>query len=602
VLRCLEPGGGLQAVAGRTRPAGFSERYMREKITRMMRAFRSHPSVVHYIIQNEGTIDPKNPALLELFATMRAEDPSRSIVGSDGFVMRSPQAWEEAYGTEVHRSERPATLAGGAAGWWVDHSGRATDIWQDGCYVSPSDFFYGSTNRAEIVEWGEMKGPASSDDHGAVLEQIRRHGGTSYDRVDHEEILAAYNTFLDRWGFRRAFPSASDLFRSIGRRAYESWGQFMENVRINDETDMAVISGWESTAMENHSGLVDNFRDFKSDPRAISESLTPLRPVAKQRELVVGVGERTVFDLYLLNDSNGPADGALRFTLVDPDGRIAQEEHFPAPAFERDRLSYLVHEALTTSSLEKPGRWRSRFELTGSPEVTHEREILVVDLPAAMTKPTTVGLAHVSGPIADLLKALPAVTAVEFEPGKRCDVIVFAGQIDSPRNAVGVDAEGAEVTRTAARETGLPPAVLAAVRAGTPLLVLPSNDGHAQAVARQLADAGAFRFDGMVGTSRASWMGAWYFVREHPLYAGMPVNQALGLHYQVKSSGGNGWRVEGKDVEIVAGYGRDHDRNLGAGTVIAKLGNARIVLHQITGMHPALLRRFLGNALHHLIA
>jgi len=97
-------------------------------------------------------------------------------------------------------------------------------------------------------------------------------------------------------------------------------------------------------------------------------------------------------------------------------------------------------------------------------------------------------------------------------------------------------------------------------------------------------------------------MGAWYFAREHPLYQGMPVNQALGLHYQVKSGGGNGWRVEGKDVEVVAAYGRDHDRNLGAGTFSAKLGNTRLVLHRVLGMHPMLQRRFLFNALHYLAA
>lgn len=602
VLRCLEPGGGSQAIAPRNRPADFAERYMREKIVRMIRAFRSHPSVVHYIIQNEASLDTSNPSLHELFAAMRAEDPSRSIVGSDGFVMRSPQAWEAAYSDEIRRTEKPATMEGGAAGWWVDHSGHSTDIWQDGCYVSPKDFYYGSPVRQEIVEWGEMKGPASSDDHGAVLAQIQRHGGTSYDRVDHEEILTAHNAFLDRWGFRKAFPSASDLFRSIGRRAYESWGQFMENVRISDETDMAVISGWESTAMENHSGLVDNFRDFKSDPRAIAESLTPLRPVAKQRQLVADVGERVVFDLYLLNDTNASVGGDLRFTLLDPDGRAVQTERYPAPALEADRLSYLVHEALTTGPLQKPGRWRSRFELAGSPAVTHVREILVVDNPPVGTKSLMVALADVPASIADLLKAVPSVTVMPFEAGKPCDVIIFGGKPSVAPRAPGVTADGAEVMRAAAQETGLPETLLAAVKSGTPLLVLPSTDGHAQAVARQLADAGAFRFDGMVGTSRASWMGAWYFVREHPLYDGMPVNQALGLHYQVKSGGGNGWRVEGKDVEIVAGYGRDHDRNLGAGTFTAKLGNTRLVLHQILGMHPALLRRFLRNALRHLTA
>jgi hypothetical protein len=598
LLRCLEPGGGMQAVARGDRPAGFAERYMVAKIVAMIRAFRSHPSVVHYIIQNEGHVDSNNPALLALFATMRAADPSRSIVGTDGFVMRSPQAWEAAYEDVVHRSEKPATLEGGAAGWWVDHSGHATDVWQDVCYRSPTDYYYQSPNRAEIVEWGEMKGPASSDDHVSVLEEIRRHGGASYDRLDHEEILAAYNAFIDRWGFRAAFPSASDLFRSIGQRTYDTWGQLMENVRISDETDMAAISGWESTAIENHSGLVDNFRDFKADPRAIGESLMVVRPVAKQRQLVLSVGERAVFDIYLLNDSGQPVSGELTFTLTGPDGKVVTRERFPAPRFERDRLSYLVHEGVTSEPLTTAGTWKSRLELAGQPDVTHERALLVVDVPSATAKPVHVALASVPDSVAAHLRALPGVVVAPFETGTRADVIVFSGEPEAKKSAV--DAEGADIIQAAKTQPGLPEAVLSAIRRGTPLLALPATEGHAAGIARQLADAGAFTFDGMVGTSRASWMGAWYFVRQHPLYAGMPVNQAMGWQYQVRSNGSNGWRVDGKNVEIVAGYGRDHDRHLGAGTFTARLGSTPLVLHQILGMHPALFRRFLANAVHHL--
>lgn len=600
LLRCLEPGGGMQAVAPRNRPPGFAERYMEAKILGMIRAFRSHPSVVHYIIQNEGHVDPSNPELHRLFASMRSADPSRSIVGTDGFVMRSPQAWGEAYQDTVHRAASPATLDGGAAGWWVDHSGHATDVWQDVCYVSPRDYYYRSPNRTEIVEWGEMKGPASSDDHVAVLNQIRRHGGESYDRLDHEEILAAYDAFLDRWGFRAAFPSASDLFRSIGRRAYETWGQLMENVRISDETDMAAISGWESTAMENHSGLVDNFRDFKSDPRAIAESLTLVRPLAKQRQLVLAPGERAVFDLYLLNDWGRPVGGELTFTLTAPDGSVALRETFPAPAFERDRLSYLVQEAVASDPLPAAGSWRTRLELTGMPGVTHERELLVVGLPPAGARLLTVGLVDVPPEIVAQLQQIPGVVAGPFAPKSHCDVVVFSGGAETAAKSVATDADGADVTRAASVPSALPNALFAAVRAGLPLLALPSTESHAAGLARQLAEAGAFRFQGMVGTSRASWMGAWYFVRRHPLFDGMPVNQALGLHYQVKSGGANGWRVEGDGVEIVAGYGRDHDRNLGAGTFTARLGSTRLVLHHILGMHPALHRRFLANALRYL--
>ena len=275
LMRCMEPGGGIEAIApADADPAQQSAaRYMEAKIRGMIRAFRSHPSLVHYILQNEARLDLDNPNLRRVLERMHAEDPSRSIVGNDGFVLRSPQAWIRAYGDQLLVSEKNVTPEGGAGGWWVDHTGHFSDVWQDSYYLSPQDFYFRTTDKTEIVDWGEMKGASCGDNHARLIAEIEKHGGQSYDLLDHQELLGVYEQFLDRWGFRKAFPTASELFDSIGRRAYETWGQFMENVRLCDANDMSAISGWESTAIENHSGLVDNCRDWKSDPRPITEAL-----------------------------------------------------------------------------------------------------------------------------------------------------------------------------------------------------------------------------------------------------------------------------------------------------------------------------------------
>ena len=55
------------------------------------------------------------------------------------------------------------------------------------------------------------------------------------------------------------------------------------------------------------------------------------------------------------------------------------------------------------------------------------------------------------------------------------------------------------------------PAVLEAVRAGTPLLAIPQADALSDGVAKQLADAGAFAYNGTAGDYRAPWMGNWVF-------------------------------------------------------------------------------------------
>jgi hypothetical protein len=101
-------------------------------------------------------------------------------------------------------------------------------------------------------------------------------------------------------------------------------------------------------------------------------------------------------------------------------------------------------------------------------------------------------------------------------------------------------------------------------------------------------------------------MGNWYFVREHHIYAGLPVNQAMGFHYQIKGRQANGLLAEkhpdGAEIEIIAAYSRDHDRNIGAGTFTTKLGSTKILYHRVHDLHPVLQQRLLANALAWLVS
>ena len=190
----------------------------------------------------------------------------------------------------------------------------------------------------------------------------------------------------------------------------------------------------------------------------------------------------------------------------------------------------------------------------------------------------------------------------DFVPSETYDVIVSAGVAGDITVAqkIGEETglEGPGATTKAPRKLGrMDTAVLDAVRAGTPLLCIPQTNELSDGCAQQLADAGAFSFQGNVGDFRAPWMGNWYFVREHALFAGMPMNEALGKSYQAKGRPSNGLRVEGPNVEIVVAYSRDHDRNIGAGCFTTSLGKGKIVFHRVPDFHPVMQQRFLANAL-----
>ncbi len=150
----------------------------------------------------------------------------------------------------------------------------------------------------------------------------------------------------------------------------------------------------------------------------------------------------------------------------------------------------------------------------------------------------------------------------------------------------------------------IPEAVLAAVKAGTPLLAMVPDDQLADGVAKQLAALGAFTYDGQVGDLRAPWMGNWVFVREHATFTGLPVNQVMGIHYQARGKQSNGLLVErapgAPDLEVVMGYSRDHDRRIGAASLLCRVGGTRVHVHRAPEFSAPLQLRWLANSIAHL--
>ena len=544
------------------------------------------------------------------------------IVLNDGFVApprKAAQAWFEPWSDKLHRSDEEEWC-----GWWNQHQG-AGDQWYDEFYKGPNDFTYKSPERKAISEFGEMEGCATPDNHSLMLHELADPKGTgignqpvntSYDLEDHQEIVAAYVKFLDKWGFRAAFPAVEKLWTSLGKKCYDTWQNYMENARISDELDFAAISGWESTAIENHSGIVDNLRNFKSDPSPISATLLPVRPVAKQRAACTALGEAATFDLYLLNDTDRAAMGTLTFSAVTPSGRLIKFAEFPAPEWKRDQFSYLVKEAFVTPKLTEEGMYKFKFAISSAPLATQTKEIWVAQAswPFLGGLPRLMGVSGLAPAVRRQLERLgPAylLDAHEFNPGDQyVRVIISSGLVagvsgtQNSGDTTGLEAQPAGDTgpvNTTKQVGHIDPAVLDAVRAGTSLLVIPQTDALSDGVAKQLAAAGAFTYSGAVGDVRAPWMGNWYFVRKHPVYDGLPVDQAMGIHYQARGQAANGLVIDrapgGAEVEIVAAYSRDHSRVIGAGTFTTKLGAGKVLYHRVPEMQPVMQARFLANAL-----
>ena len=755
LLRYMEPGGGQSALGEKyplyakppSGPLGtsgnggdaqsFAERYMEEKIVRMARDHRSHPSLVLYALQNEIHPDLRNPRIYRVLRRLHAEDPSRIILLKSG-VPPANQAWMKPYDETVF-----VDRGDGTSGWRDEHTVGGPGVWQDGLYKGPDNFTHRSVADKEIVMWGEMLGVGGPDNHAGMIRDIDKRGGASYDLADHREILAAYERFLDRWGFRAAFPTAERLFLDLGDKSYDFWGRVLETARLAEANDYLVLSGWESTAMDDHSGLVDNLRRFKGDPELIASRMAPLRPVIALRSAVAAVGERAVADVYLLNETNFPIAGRMRVWLEDPHYARSELGTFPVPPFRKDGFVYPVRAGIQTPPLEFEGTYRILARLENAPEISWTEELRVVD-PAGPPAPLprTAAVLADSPKVIEALKTMfPGMAVEAYDPTKDYDLYIAGARLlygwtspdidpalkiegtedeelyrseswgdaenleyvfkDLPKGKAKVTLRFAEVTlsgpgqrvfdvavngqtvlkdfdiaaaaggvrraydrvfdivaadgivritiprrtvnygkfsaikveagnkvvavncggKSYTDKTGLTwgeyvqpldleDAVLARLRRGASLLVLPEGEDAAAAYAKRLADGGVIIYRGLVGEARAPWMGSWCFARRHPVFDGLPADQALKSDYQISVDGTSGVLVDGRDVEVFLGYGRDHDRNVGTAGFAVRFGRGRAafislpILAALKGrpdaMQPVMMRRLLSNIMRYL--
>jgi beta-galactosidase len=332
LLRVMEPGGGRHAIGKDLKPGealspadAFSRDFMLEKCKAMARAFRSHPSLAHYTLQNEIGANLANPDVQIVLKAIHDIDPSRAVILNDGFVKRgAAQAMYLPYSDHYYRSDVEEW-----GGWWVEHQG-AGDQWYDKFYQGKDDYIHRQTGKPFIVEFGEMQGCAVADNHsghagrnpGQGRQELRPRGPQGGGRRRPTATWSAGGST------RRSRPARRCSCRSAARPTRPGASIWRTSGSARPSTSPA-ISGWESTSIENHSGIVDVLRGFKADPALMSQSLRPVLAIAKPRALAYAAGESAELDLYLLNDTGKAATGEVVLSLVGPDGAVEALGRWP---------------------------------------------------------------------------------------------------------------------------------------------------------------------------------------------------------------------------------------------------------------------------------
>ena len=357
---------------------GFAQN--REKYLRMVKRDRSHPSVVHYNMANEAA-GMRHEGQKRDMRDAHAMDPTRTITWSSGGVMatkgREPRKlWMKPLDTNQYDY-----------GWQDVHHSSVMDAYIDALYRGPKEYHCrGVDNRGEIVFWGEesaigtpprlqlLNDLCSKPDH--------RKGW------DGDEWILRYNylkDWLEQSGMKRWY-TVDSLTQAIGEKEYYYQGRVLENILIDDSSDGDIINGWENDKDSSMSGLVDLWRNPKTEKVDLIKAYSrPLYVAVKLREKVAHVGGNVVADFWIVNEKDVKGDAELRVDLVSPSKKTVALEPKKVKISGGDCYGELLQEAVTIPAVEQAGYYTVQASLVqdGKEVASGSDQILAVDWKSA---------------------------------------------------------------------------------------------------------------------------------------------------------------------------------------------------------------------------
>jgi hypothetical protein len=418
----------------------FSELLVREKLLRMVKRDRSHPSLVIYNMINEQWTKYHADTDEKLYANYKADmaaahqiDPSRTIVLTSAWS-RKPANEEE----QVKLNMMPFDNQQHLRGWYDFHRASGPECWRQEFYTNPTTHYGFTANEKEIVYWGE-EGAISSPPRLALIK--KEVEGLPNPGWDGEIYLDWYNQFqdyLNRKNLTDIFPSVDKFCVALSAVALEHQGRKIEDTRICNLNDGYAINGWEAEPYENHSGVVDCFRNPKGDPKILAYYNQPLYLAVKTRTQIVPSGANAIVDYYLINEKDVKGPHTLKVSAVTPDGTEVFQKDFPVNIEGGETFGQLLTEAVTIPTTTAAGLWNLNAKLvdgSGAAITQGHDQILVVDWKD--TKLTGKGAIYEVGTnVHDFLKSQMGLDAPAYtgELGPLDWIIVARAVNDEPQS------------------------------------------------------------------------------------------------------------------------------------------------------------------------
>ena len=517
---------------------------------------RNHPSLVIYNLRNEPGRDPDSTVFSDM-ALFHSIDETRFMTWASNYYPRDFHGGHAPMDSCLSKLYvEPYNRQFLYQGWWDEHHAGGPGCYRDDDYQSPEAYYGRTTHLNEIIFYGEEGAIGTPGRFEKMASEIRARGEKRWDGDDYLDLFDVYDRFLDRFKFRRAFPTVDDLTVSMGNVAYYYQGRIIENVRINNIADGYAVNGWEENKIEDHSGIVDAYRNPKGNPELIARYNRPLYLAVKARKKVLASGDTTVVDVFIVNEEN--INGSFELEVQAENGeKNIFDKNYPVKVTGGSTYGELLRAGILLP-VTGTGYTTVRAVLKNANHsgiTTGEERIFSVD-PCPGPSDLHISVFDSSDFIGHCLTSLGFKNLHDFTGyGSPADQILIVGMATMPE------------------QYGVRQELLDWVGRGNTMIILGNAPAWMDYLARkEVADYKGARELGTV------WYGGNHFVRAHPFSNGLPVNTAFNWEYQCFATYNRhriGLRVN--NGEIIVGAVSDHQKEVYSALGVISHGQGKIV-------------------------
>lgn len=525
-----------------------------EKLFRMIVRDRSHPSLIIYNMHNERGAMPTEVDRRQMLAAHKLDESRiltyNSCNGSINMTGPDPKF-------KLHLM--PYDTKFYDYGWFDQHHAGGPGTYHDNLYNNPESYAKYTDHKDEIMYYGEEGAIGTPPRLQLIRNEILKRGtNIGWETDAYLKWYNAYDSFLKNNGFLKAFPNVDSLTRKMGNVAYYYQGRIIENVRINNTIDGYAINGWESMKLENHSGIVDNYRNFKGDPELISYYNQPLYVAVKLNHKVVAVGDTVTADFFIVNEKDVKGEADLMVTVTNGPGKALFSKTYEVSVTGGVKYGELLVRGVKIP-VSKAGYTKVKAEIiqksgtvcSGSDEI-----FAVAFNPAGV--PSDFSVADSSGLISSFLRSVGIKNFNMYRSGRPVghSLIVAVAEPQQTGNPLVTE-------------------LLEWVNNGNTLIITGSN---IEQWATFLGKKEVLDFRGMkvMGTT---WYGGNFFVKDHPLFAGLPQSCVFNWEYQCLAGYNKvrtGMRIN--NGETVVACVADHKPEVYSALSIVPHGRGKVIL------------------------